>query len=496
MQFNRHIRLVLALVVLAASLVIVAAVLFVTESALSVWAQLKDSAPWVFYGYLGLIALLALGAGVVVWRLLVPREARPQRAQAAPPTEEDIGARLEKAAQAGVDVAEAERELQKLRERRAAGEVHIAVFGDISAGKSSLIRALVPGVNVPVAATGGTTRALARYTWDSPAGDHLLLVDMPGTNEPERGLDALAREEALRAHVVIYVCEGDLSRSQFQELQALLALHKPVVVAVNKTDRYSDDDLNRILSRLRERLAPWPDVEIIAIRAGGARQVVRVAPDGTEQTVEQALSPQVGPLQVALQRRIDNDANAIEQLRDAAVFVLAGQKIDQAVAAHRRQRAEEIVRQYTRKAVVGALAAVSPGTDVVIQGYLSVNLIKELCDLYDTPAREIDTDRFMQLIEAQTGKTLPLVLALAGNTLKAFPGVGTVAGGLAHAVAYGLIFDALGRAVSRTLESRGALHPVPAAQFFKESLGEDLEARARRLVDLAASLQRDKRSGS
>ena len=38
----------------------------------------------------------------------------------------------------------------------------------------------------------------------------------------------------------------------------------------------------------------------------------------------------------------------------------------------------------------------------------------------------------------RAGKALPLSLAVAGNGLKAFPGVGTVAGGIAHAVAYGL----------------------------------------------------------
>lgn len=495
MQLSRHIRLVIALVIVAALLIIVGAILFITESALTVWAQLKESSPWVFYGYLGGIAVLAMGAAWVVWRLLVPSGGAAKQTTTLPPTQQDIDSRLAKAEESGVDVADAVRELQHLRERRATGEVYVAVFGDISAGKSSLIRSLVPGVDVRIAVTGGTTRNLTRYEWESPAGDRLLLVDMPGTNEPERGLDALARDEALRAHVVVYVCDGDLTRNQFQELQNLLALRKPLVLAVNKTDRYSEEDLKRILERVRERLAAWPEVAIVAIRAGGLRRAVRVLPDGTDEAIEQPVSPQIKPLQIALQNCIDNDASALEGLRDAAVFVLVGQKLDQAEAAHRRKRSDEIVRQYTRKAVVGALAAVSPGTDVVIQGYLSVNLIKELCSLYETPARELDMDRFLQLVQAQTGKTLPLVLALAGNALKAFPGIGTVVGGLAHAVAYGLIFDTLGRAVTRTLESRGALHPGLAAAFFKENLGEDLEARAKRLVELAASTKRHVRRG-
>lgn len=489
---NLHLRVLFAFVIVAALLLIVAAVLFVTESALSVREQLQNISPWSFYAYLGVLLSLTVAAGWTVWRLLVPKATTKEKPQALP-SEEDIDARLENALDAGMDVEHVVAELAQLRERRTAGEIYIAVFGDISAGKSSLIRALLPDVNVAVAASGGTTQTIDRYVWDSPAGDHLYLVDMPGINEPERGLDTLSREEAMRAHVVVYVCEGDLTRSQFQELQALLNLNKPVVVAVNKTDRYTEDELKLVLDRLRERLVPWPKVDIVLIRAGSSRQVLRINTDGTEQRVEQAVKPQVKPLQDVLQRVIDDDMNALEKLRDAAVFVLAGQKLDAAERSHRQQNAKDIVQQYTRKAVMGALAAVSPGTDVIIQGYLGVNLIKELSELYETPVREIDAQHLLKLIEAQSGKTLPLMLALAGNALKAFPGVGTVTGGLAHAVAYGLIFDALGRAVSRTLDSRGALHPGAAASLFKESLGENLETRARRMVELAKSVQQAKK---
>lgn len=489
---NPHLRVVLAFVIVAALLVIVAAVLFVTESALSVREQLQHISPWIFYAYLIGLLTLTIAGGWAVWRLLVPKATKKEKSQT-PLSEEDIDARLEKALDAGVDVEHVAAELEQLRERRTAGEIYIAVFGDTSAGKSSLIRALLPGVNVAVAASGGTTQTIERYVWNSPAGDHLYLVDMPGINEPERGLDSLSRDEAMRAHVVVYVCEGDLTRSQFQELQALLSLNKPVVVAVNKTDRYTDEDLKRVLDRLRERLALWPKVDVVSIRAGGTRQVLRINADGTEERVEQTVSPQVKPLQGVLQRLIDNNVDALEKLRDSAVFVLVGQKLDEAERNHRQQNAKDIVQQYTRKAVVGALAAVSPGTDVVIQGYLGVNMIKELSELYETPVREIDAQHLLKMIEAKSGKTLPLILALAGNTLKAFPGVGTVAGGMAHAVAYGLIFDALGRAVSRTLESRGALHPGAAASLFKESLGENLETRARRMVELAKSARQEEK---
>ena len=81
------------------------------------------------------------------------------------------------------------------------------------------------------------------------------------------------------------------------------------------------------------------------------------------------------------------------------------------------------------------------------------------------------------------------MLAVAGNGLKAFPGLGTVAGGMLHAVAYGLIFDSLGKAVAHTLETRGELQPAPAVLLFEEKLGEDLESRARKFARMALTRQ-------
>jgi len=103
----------------------------------------------------------------------------------------------------------------------------------------------------------------------------------------------------------------------------------------------------------------------------------------------------------------------------------------------------------------------------------------QLCKLYDVPVKQIDIDRFLDFSQEQVKKTIPLILAVVGNGFKAFPGIGTLAGGMIHAVAYGIIFDTLGKAIHKTLETRGALKPAPAAINFKEMLSENLESRAK-----------------
>jgi hypothetical protein len=80
-----------------------------------------------------------------------------------------------------------------------------------------------------------------------------------------------------------------------------------------------------------------------------------------------------------------------------------------------------------------------------------------------------------------------LTLAIAGNALKAFPGLGTISGGVIHAVAYGMIFDSLGKAVAETMGSRGELRPYPAAEAFEDLLHDHLESGAVRFAKLAVS---------
>jgi len=347
----------------------------------------------------------------------------------------------------------------------------------------------LPGADVAVDVRGGTTRTVTYYTWTSSAGDRLILADLPGLNEANGAMDQTARDEALRAHVVIYVCEGDLTRDQYQALRTLVDLGSPLLVALNKMDRYTERELELVRERLAERVGER--LEVVPVQCGGVEEVTRIYHDGREETSVRERAPRIEDLRRVLQNHLDRDPQVLDALRDTAVFVLAQQKLDSAVALHRREKADAIVQGYSRKAVFGALAAVSPGTDILIQGYLGFNLIKELCALYEVPAREVDMQRFLDLAGGQIRRSLNLLLALVGNIFKAFPGVGTVVGGMMHAVVYGLIFESLGKAVARSLESRGDLVSGPALRMFEDNLSEDLEARAKRLAQLVWTQQRD-----
>ena len=133
---------------------------------------------------------------------------------------------MREAASAGVDVGEARQELKELATRQDTGVVHLCFFGEISTGKSSLIKALVPEADVAIDVVGGSTNDVRHYRWRNKAGNEILLTDVPGIGGHEEGLDEVALEEAKRAHIVLFVCEGDLTRAENHVVGQLLGVRQ------------------------------------------------------------------------------------------------------------------------------------------------------------------------------------------------------------------------------------------------------------------------------
>jgi GTP-binding protein EngB required for normal cell division/uncharacterized protein (DUF697 family) len=492
-KLDRVIRVAIAGLVLLVFIVATGALLFISESALNVWDRLKAGPPALLYAYVAIMLLLAVTALWLIWRLVVRRRIAPQRKlEATSLTKPEIEERLRDAEAAGVDVGEAQAELRELAARR--NEVHLCFFGEVSAGKSSLIRALAPAADVIVDVVGGSTEDVRHYQWRNEEGAEILLTDVPGIGGTTENLSEVATAEAQRADVVLFVCDSDLTRPEVEAIGSLLEFDKPLVIVLNKADRFSADEQAALMEKLLERVdAVGGKVErdhVVAVSAGGEVEVIERGAGG-EEAVRRTRPADIGVLVVAINRLLAMEGEQLDVRRERAVFKMAAARLAEAEGAYRLQRSEQIIRSATRRAVLGALAAISPGTDIIIQGYIGTMMTQELCRLYGAAPRDLDIEEFLSLGQSRVGKALPLTLAVAGNGLKAFPGLGTVAGGAVHAVAYGLIFDALGRSLVLTLSKHGELLPDVAAREFEEGISEHLEAGVRRIARIALEEKKD-----
>lgn len=494
MKLDRFIRVAIAVVILLVFIVATGALLFISESALNVWDRLRAGPAFLLYTYVGIMLLLVFAALWLIWRLVIRRKIAPEKkVSAAPLSKDDIEARLREAEAVGVNVTEAQAELKELASRRNA--VHLCFFGEVSAGKSSLIKALVPEANVVVDVVGGSTDDVRHYRWRDESGAEILLTDVPGIGGHEDGLTTVAVDEARRANVVLFVCDSDLTRPEVTSIRALLEFDKPLVIVLNKADRYSAEEQAALMQQLLDRVddvgGELEREHVVAVSAGGEVDVIERGVDGRETPSRRTRPADIGVLVVAINRLLAEEGASLDTRRERAVFRMAAARLAEAEGEYRLQRSEQVIRSATRKAIIGALAAISPGTDILIQGYIGTAMTQQLCKLYGAAPRDLDIEEFLSLSQSRVGRALPLSLAVAGNGLKAFPGLGTVAGGLVHAVAYGLIFDALGRSLVLTLSKHGELLPDVAAKEFEEGISEHLEAGVRRVAKMALAEKKD-----
>ena len=359
-------------------------------------------------------------------------------------------------------------------------ELELAFFGKISTGKSSLIQTLLPHATIDTSIIGGSTATIERYHYENPRGLSLTLLDMPGTHQA----GAEVMNAARRVHIVAYVIDQDLTESDMISILRLHAFDKPMLVILNKTNLYSASELEELQTRIRTRL---PEGVAFITSASAHRQSVRrLNPDGSTAWQEREAPGEVSALLQQL-AQMTAERGTLTARNRQALLALADEALSERLAHYRRERGEAMVKSYARKAMLGGVAAVGPGTDVLIQGYLGMDMLKHLTKLYDVPTRDIDLQTLVEAASSKVKTHLTVILALAGNVCKAFPGVGTVIGGASHAVAYGLIFESLGRATLQALEhsSQGALNTQNIMQNFEEQLHHDLETRAQSLVRLA-----------
>jgi GTP-binding protein EngB required for normal cell division len=485
------VRLLVIAFILIAFFLVLFLVLLATDTALSVWHYLKDAPAWLQLSYAVILAGLPLLTLVLFWNWFQPgRRKKPEPGRRTISTE-TLQDELLESSRLGVDISASLEEIREQRRRRSSGEIFIAVYGEVSSGKSSLVQALLPDADVETDPRAGTTTEIRHYSWQASSGDRIVIADLPGFNLED---DTVALEETRRAHLVIFLCDSDLTATQMAQLRYLQVLDKPLLLALNKSDQYSREELTVLLNHLQETTG-LEHYDIVAISTGGREEVVRLLGEEIEQSDDRLRRPEIASLRSAVQRHLDQDRELMESLRATAVLILAGEKLEAARDQHRDQMAVELVSKYSRRAVVGALAAVAPGSDLVIQGVLATQLIRELSKMYDIPVKEIEIESFLKLAGGKIRNMAAITLAIAGNAFKAFPGLGTLSGGVIHAVAYGMIFDSLGTAAAETMASRGELRPYPAAEAFEELMHEHLESGAVSFAKLAISGSKKHRNG-
>ncbi len=277
-----------------------------------------------------------------------------------------------------------EGELARIRSDRADRTFRVVVFGTGSAGKTSLINALLGTAAGAVEATMGTTRHGTTYTHAVEGLDgRLELIDTPGLSEVgEAGAwrESEARDLAARSDLLLFVVDHDLTRSEFDPLAALARQGKRAIVVLNKKDRFPEADREAILSRLRERLRGIvPSDEVVAVAAAPRPTTVRVKnPDGSIETIIEVEPPDLADLEDRIARIVEAEG---DDLRAANLLLrahLVGREAQERLTGERRAKALAVVEKFQWITAGTVFTNPIPALDLMATGAVQFQMISEI----------------------------------------------------------------------------------------------------------------------
>ncbi len=295
-------------------------------------------------------------------------------------------------------------EIEAISEKLQHSEIHIAAFGRVGTGKSSLLNALLGREVFSTSPLHGETRAQQRSHWDSVNSDHVVLIDTPGIDELEgEAREELARSVARVSDIVLMVCEGDLTETEFRAVRNLAGRKRPLLLVLNKSDRYGAGELDSLLEHLRDRCSEFiePDNILAASADPRPEQIIRVDAAGHEHPLERPRKPDIKNLKARLWNILEKEGKTLAAL-NAALFTneLDGRIAEKIVYA-RKTVADKIIRNYClAKGLVVAVNPI-PVADLLAAAGTDVAMVIHLGNVYGFRLSRREASKLLLTISAQ-----------------------------------------------------------------------------------------------
>jgi small GTP-binding protein len=318
------------------------------------------------------------------------------------------------------DFTQVEAMLEKLEQ----GHLHIAVFGRVSVGKSALLNALLGEERFAVSALHGETRHSDMAPWQEVEAGGVYLIDTPGINEISgEARERMAEDVAGRADLVLFVVDGDLTHTEYQAIHSLHQRNRPILVVLNKSDRYTGEERELLLTSLREKLQHLvADAFIVPAAANPAERIyLQTDEQGREHEIRRRPLPDVTRLAESLWQLIEKEGMALSAL-NASLF--AGELSDEVagrIVTVRQEVAERVIRGYCLgKGVAVALNPI-PVADLVAALALDASMVMHLARVYGMSVSRGEAGDLIKTIGAQMALLMATVwtVNLAASALKA-----------------------------------------------------------------------------
>jgi len=296
------------------------------------------------------------------------------------------------------------RHIEEISRKLQEQEIHIAAFGRVGVGKSSLLNALLGRSAFSTSALHGETQAEHRASWKELDSGQVILIDTPGIDELNgQQREKLAREISDRADIVLMVCDADLTQLELDALENLASRGRTLILVLNKADRYSAEEQTLLLQRLRERTQSLiPAANIVACSSDPRPEtVILQAADGSETEQPRQKAPEVEALRILLWQLLEKDGKTLALLNASLFTDELDQKIASRIVAVRKSVADSLIQKYCL--VKGLAVAVNPVpvADLLAAAGTDIAMIMHLGEIYGFRLDKREASRLLLTISAQ-----------------------------------------------------------------------------------------------
>jgi len=305
--------------------------------------------------------------------------------------------------------------VQAMLDKLQHGHLHIAVFGRVSTGKSSLLNALIGEQKFVVSPLHGETRKTTMEQWSEVEAAGVYLIDTPGLDEAGgEDREAMAKEVAHRSDLVIFVVDGDITDSELQSLRTLLEQGRPVVVALNKSDLYTQVEQDALLQSVREKTAGLVDPDDVLAVAAQPRpqQVVEVDDEGVETASSRVRDPDINALRVRLWDIFETEGKTLAALNASLFAADLSDQVGIRILNARREIGDKLVRTYCVAKGIAVAFNPIPVADLFAAAFIDVGMVIHLSKVYDLPISQREAGSLVSVIIAEAAALMGTVWAL------------------------------------------------------------------------------------
>jgi len=374
------------------------------------------------------------------------------------------------------------KQLRVMLDKLENGHLHIAVFGRVSVGKSSVLNALLGKDAFSVSILHGETKTEGIEEWKEVDAGGVYLIDTPGINEVDgEERERLAHEVASRSDLLLFVIDSDLTDVELSALKMVAATNRPIILVVNKADQYNEDEVLQLRTIIRKRVAGIiaPENIVFSAASPSKQTVIMVDEEGNEKETVRQRPVDILNVKSRLWDIIESEGKTLSALNASLFAGNLSEQLGDKLLEIRKQVGEETIHMYCiGKGVAVALNPI-PVADLLAAAAIDISMVIHLSKIYGLPMSKTEAGDLIKTIAAQMLVLYATfwTIHLASSALKiGTVGFSTIVTGVAQGTVAWYSTLVVGRVAEDYLakgKSWGDTGPKLTVQSILESLDRD-----------------------